>query len=61
MAEHSSSERAVPLAEELGAQLKFGRVRRLIEEDIASRVRAVFDDVEDEPFALALARPGAPR
>src|SRR5919197_3355146 len=33
--------------------LPFGRVRRVIEEDLASRVRDVFDHVEEEPFALA--------
>jgi hypothetical protein len=33
--------------------LPFGRVRRVIEEDLASRVRDVFGDFEEEPFALA--------
>jgi hypothetical protein len=33
--------------------LPFGRVQRVIEEDLAARVRDVFDDVEQEPFALA--------
>src|SRR5262245_21830418 len=33
--------------------LPFGRVRRVIEEDLAARVRDVFSDVDEEPFALA--------
>jgi predicted unusual protein kinase regulating ubiquinone biosynthesis (AarF/ABC1/UbiB family) len=31
----------------------FGRVRRVIERDLGARVRVLFADMEDEPFALA--------
>jgi predicted unusual protein kinase regulating ubiquinone biosynthesis (AarF/ABC1/UbiB family) len=85
------AERAVALAEELGAQLgrlkgggpkigqflsmvqlerepspaglgalpdrtravSFGRVRRMIEQDLDARVRELFADIDEEPFALA--------
>ena|SRR5215211_3914441 len=33
--------------------LPFGRVRRVIEQDLDARIRDVFDDVDDEPFAVA--------
>jgi predicted unusual protein kinase regulating ubiquinone biosynthesis (AarF/ABC1/UbiB family) len=31
----------------------FGRVRKVIEQDLQARVRDLFDDIDEEPFALA--------
>jgi predicted unusual protein kinase regulating ubiquinone biosynthesis (AarF/ABC1/UbiB family) len=31
----------------------FGRVRRVIEQDLGARIRDVFDDMDEEPFAVA--------
>jgi predicted unusual protein kinase regulating ubiquinone biosynthesis (AarF/ABC1/UbiB family) len=31
----------------------FGRVRRVLEQDLDARIRDVFDDVDEEPFAVA--------
>jgi hypothetical protein len=31
----------------------FGRVKKVIEQDLDARIRDLFDDVDDEPFALA--------
>ena len=35
------------------AAIPFGRVRRVIEQDLGARVSRLFDDIEEEPFALA--------
>ncbi len=34
-------------------RVPFDRVRRVIEQDLDARIRELFDDVEEEPFALA--------
>lgn len=35
------------------ATVPFGRVRKVIEQDLHVRVRDLFDDIDEEPFALA--------
>jgi predicted unusual protein kinase regulating ubiquinone biosynthesis (AarF/ABC1/UbiB family) len=35
------------------AAVPFGRVRRVIEQDLGDRVGRLFDDIDEEPFALA--------
>jgi predicted unusual protein kinase regulating ubiquinone biosynthesis (AarF/ABC1/UbiB family) len=47
-------ERAAPGALPDGAQASsFGRVRRVIEQDLDGRVRELFADFDEEPFAIA--------
>jgi predicted unusual protein kinase regulating ubiquinone biosynthesis (AarF/ABC1/UbiB family) len=35
------------------AAIPFGKVRKVIEQDLDARVGALFDDIEEEPFAVA--------
>jgi predicted unusual protein kinase regulating ubiquinone biosynthesis (AarF/ABC1/UbiB family) len=35
------------------AAIPFGRVRRVIEQDLGARIGRLFDDIDEEPFALA--------
>ena len=35
------------------AAIPFGRVRKVIEQDLGARVGRLFDDIDEEPFALA--------
>jgi predicted unusual protein kinase regulating ubiquinone biosynthesis (AarF/ABC1/UbiB family) len=35
------------------AALPFGRVRKVIEQDLGDRIGRLFDDIDEEPFALA--------
>lgn len=48
-----------PLPAALGAlpegarTVPFGRVRRVIEQDLDARIGRLFDDIEQEPFAVA--------
>ena len=38
---------------EKAAAIPFGRVRRVIEQDLDARIGRLFDDIDEEPFALA--------
>src|ERR671914_2314922 len=52
----SEGERSLPALGALpdGARaVPFGRVRRVIEQDLDTRVRELFADIDEEPFALA--------
>jgi hypothetical protein len=42
-----------PLPRDEPSTVPFGRVRRVIEQDLDARVAELFDDVEEEPFAVA--------
>ena len=54
MVQLDRGEPAAPGARPAGAQaIAFGKVRRVVEQDLDGRVRELFADFEEEPFAIA--------
>jgi predicted unusual protein kinase regulating ubiquinone biosynthesis (AarF/ABC1/UbiB family) len=47
------SERPLGVLPDSVASIPFGRVRKVIEQDLDARVGRLFDDIDEEPFALA--------